>query len=50
VGAAVETDGTGLPGISLEISPLFGFDEASFAESWAKLDPKPAVTDGLHLE
>ena len=49
-GAALETDGTGLPALSVEVSPLFGFDEASFAEGWAKLDPKPAVADGFYLE
>jgi UDP-N-acetylglucosamine/UDP-N-acetylgalactosamine diphosphorylase len=35
--------------MALEISPLFGYDERTFAESWSLLDPKPAVTDGLCL-
>ena len=48
-GGAVETDATGRPNIALEVSPLFGFDEDSFADSWKKLSPKPAVTDGLFL-
>ncbi len=49
-GAAVATDATGLPAFPLEVSPLFGCDEDSFAESWAKLPLKPAVTAGLYLE
>jgi UDP-N-acetylglucosamine/UDP-N-acetylgalactosamine diphosphorylase len=49
-GAAVATDGTGLPGFSLEVSPLFGDDEGTFAESWARLGKKPAIADGLVLE
>ena len=49
-GAAVATDATGRPDCTLEVSPLFGYDEASFAASWRKLTPQPAVTDGLYLE
>jgi UDP-N-acetylglucosamine/UDP-N-acetylgalactosamine diphosphorylase len=49
-GAAVPVDATGLPAVNLEISPLFGYDDASFAEAWKKLSPKPAVRDGLYLE
>ena len=48
-GAALATDATGLPRIALEVSPLFGYDEDSFADGWARLSPKPAVTDGLYL-
>ncbi len=48
-GATLETDATGLPRAPLEVSPLFGYDEDSFATAWARLDPKPAVTPGLHL-
>jgi UDP-N-acetylglucosamine/UDP-N-acetylgalactosamine diphosphorylase len=50
VGAPVATDPTGLPACVLEVSPLFGYDGESFATSWAKLSPKPAVADGLYLE
>ncbi|MGH7957425.1 MAG: UTP--glucose-1-phosphate uridylyltransferase, partial [Opitutaceae bacterium] len=49
-GADVETDRTGLPSATIEVSPLFGYDEDSFADSWRKLSPKPVVRDGLHLE
>ena len=35
VGAVVETDATGRPKCSMEISPLFGYDADSFAESWS---------------
>ncbi len=49
-GAEVATDSTGLPSITFEVSPLFGYDEASFADSWKKLSPKPEIRDGLYLE
>jgi UDP-N-acetylglucosamine/UDP-N-acetylgalactosamine diphosphorylase len=48
-GAAVETDEGGHPHPALEISPLFGYDEDSFAQAWEKLSPKPPVADGLYL-
>lgn len=47
--ASVPTDQTGLPGLVLEVSPLFGYDEDSFADSWRKRSPKPTITDGLYL-
>jgi UDP-N-acetylglucosamine/UDP-N-acetylgalactosamine diphosphorylase len=50
VGAPVAVDATGLPVFGIEVAPRFGCDEASFAESWKKLTPKPAVADGLYLE
>jgi UDP-N-acetylglucosamine/UDP-N-acetylgalactosamine diphosphorylase len=49
-GAAVETDAAGDPRPALEVSPLFGYDEDTFAQAWEKLSPKPAVADGLYLE
>ena len=49
-GAAVETDATGLPPALLEVSPLFGYDVATFAERWRQLPVKPVVGDGLYLE
>jgi UDP-N-acetylglucosamine/UDP-N-acetylgalactosamine diphosphorylase len=48
-GAAIDTDATGLPRYPVEVSPLFGYDEDSFAESWRRLAPKPAVQSGLVL-
>jgi UDP-N-acetylglucosamine/UDP-N-acetylgalactosamine diphosphorylase len=48
-GTPVATDPSGLPGFLLEVSPLFGYDEDSFAESWLRLSPKPAVAGGLCL-
>jgi UDP-N-acetylglucosamine/UDP-N-acetylgalactosamine diphosphorylase len=48
-GVPVAVDATGKPALRLEISPLFATDEDSFAESWARLDPKPALQDGLVL-
>jgi UDP-N-acetylglucosamine/UDP-N-acetylgalactosamine diphosphorylase len=49
-GASVETDATGLPKVKVEVSPLFGYDEDSFADAWGRLSPKPAIHDGLYLE
>ncbi|MSU70189.1 MAG: UDPGP type 1 family protein [Opitutaceae bacterium] len=49
-GMAVAADASGLPAHPLEISPLFGYDEDSFADAWEKLSPKPRVTEGLYLE
>ena len=48
-GADVATDASGLPEFAIEVSPLFGFDEDSFAQSWSALSPKPAIADGLLL-
>lgn len=49
-GAQVDADASGLPSVTFEVSPLFGYDEASFADSWKKLSPKPEIRDGLYLE
>ncbi len=49
-GAALTLDATGLPACNLEVSPLFGYDEDSFAESWRTRTPPPAVRDGLYLQ
>jgi UDP-N-acetylglucosamine/UDP-N-acetylgalactosamine diphosphorylase len=48
-GASVATDPTGLPEFNLEVSPLFGYDEDSFLESWSHLTPKPEMASGLLL-
>ena len=49
-GAPVETDATGLPKITVEVSPLFGYDDETFAASWHRLPAKPAIAAGLYLE
>jgi UDP-N-acetylglucosamine/UDP-N-acetylgalactosamine diphosphorylase len=48
-GTAVRTDGSGLPLEPIEVSPLFGYDEETFAESWAALPVKPSLVGGLYL-
>ena len=48
-GAGVAADETGLPAVTFEVSPNFGYDEASFARSWAAAAPKPVITDGVVL-
>ena len=49
-GASVNTDATGLPDVTLEVAPSFGYDEDSFADAWQQQSPKPIVRDGLYLE
>jgi UDP-N-acetylglucosamine/UDP-N-acetylgalactosamine diphosphorylase len=49
VGANVPVDATGLPKVTVEISPLFGYDLETFTESWHRLAPKPEIRDGLYL-
>ncbi len=48
-GAALEIDATGKPRATIEVSPLFGYDEDSFADAWKKLSPPPAIVDALYL-
>lgn len=49
-GEPVETDATGLPRATVEVSPLFGYDPETFAQRWTALASKPAIADGLYLE
>ncbi|MBA4135996.1 MAG: 2-alkenal reductase [Opitutus sp.] len=49
-GAHVAVDGTGLPQVKLEISPLFGDDAESVAASWRRLAPRPPIQENLYLE
>jgi UDP-N-acetylglucosamine/UDP-N-acetylgalactosamine diphosphorylase len=50
VGATVQTDASGLPAAPFEVSPTFGYDEDSFAASWAGLASVPVIQSGLYLE
>ena len=49
-GADVPVDQSGLPAFAFEVSPLFATDDASFAQSWAKLKPKPTINEGTVLK
>ncbi|MGF1484937.1 MAG: UTP--glucose-1-phosphate uridylyltransferase [Opitutales bacterium] len=51
-GVEIETDATGLPPFTLEISPLFANDPATFARKWQALPEaeRPAVGPGFYLE
>lgn len=49
-GENIDTDATGLPAVSFEISPLFAVDEADFVVRWAALSPKPAIAEGLIIQ
>jgi len=50
-GAGLTVDATGRPVIPVEVSPLFGYDEDSFADAWRRL-PAPPVAGpaGLLLD
>ncbi|MGZ0708137.1 UTP--glucose-1-phosphate uridylyltransferase [Coraliomargarita sp. W4R53] len=49
-GESIETDETGLPAVTFEISPRFAADEADFVTQWAALDSKPAINDGVVIK
>ncbi len=49
-GETVETDASGLPSITFEISPRFAADEADFIAQWASLSEKPAVVEGVIIQ
>jgi UDP-N-acetylglucosamine/UDP-N-acetylgalactosamine diphosphorylase len=49
-GAEVETDSTGSPMLTMEVSPLFGYDTDTFVERWQSLTIKPEIKGGLYLE
>ena len=48
--APITTNTSGLPDVTIEVSPLFGYDEDSFADSWKKLAAKPQLRNGLYIE
>jgi UDP-N-acetylglucosamine/UDP-N-acetylgalactosamine diphosphorylase len=49
-GADVPVDETGLPAVTFEVSPLFGYDEDSFADAWNRSEARPQISDGTYLE
>ncbi|MGZ0656511.1 UTP--glucose-1-phosphate uridylyltransferase [Coraliomargarita sp. W4R72] len=49
-GETIETDDSGLPAVTFEISPRFAADEADFVTQWAALDSKPAINDGVVIK
>jgi UDP-N-acetylglucosamine/UDP-N-acetylgalactosamine diphosphorylase len=48
-GVPIETDETGLPHITFEISPLFADSAEAFIEKWGNLAGKPTIQDGTIL-
>ena len=50
VGISVPLDERGVSTVNFEVSPRFGFDEATFTMSWNAIEPKPAIVDGLVLD
>lgn len=49
-GETVARDEDGVPLQPIEVSPLFGYDEASFLKSWNALTEKPDLSKPLYLE
>jgi UDP-N-acetylglucosamine/UDP-N-acetylgalactosamine diphosphorylase len=49
-GASIPVDVTGLPPFAFEVSPLFGYDEDSFAASWVACSSPPSIAAGVVLE
>jgi UDP-N-acetylglucosamine/UDP-N-acetylgalactosamine diphosphorylase len=49
-GISLATDASGQPDFNLEVSPLFGYDEETFAQSWAGIKVKPPIAEGLILQ
>ncbi|GAB5560460.1 MAG: UDPGP type 1 family protein [Synoicihabitans sp.] len=48
-GGAVTTDDSGLPHVTFEVKPSFGYDESSFAESWQAAPIPPVIEDNTLL-
>lgn len=49
-GETIETDDTGLPKLTFEISSLFAVDEADFVAHYASLDQKITISEGTVVE
>jgi UDP-N-acetylglucosamine/UDP-N-acetylgalactosamine diphosphorylase len=50
VGQSISVDENGVPNHPIEVSPLFGYDETSFAKSWHALVEKPDLSQPLDLK
>ncbi len=48
-GIELECDATGLPNCVFEVTPLFARNAVEFKAAWDKLDPRPAIKDGVVL-
>lgn len=48
-GVNIDTDKDGVPGIDIEISPLFASNQADFVASWNALGQKPEIRNGLYI-
>ena len=48
-GVPLACDETGLPSMTLEVSPLFADSEQAFIFAWNALEEKPAIVEGLVL-
>ncbi len=49
-GETIETDESGLPAITFEISHSFAADQADFVAQWASLDSKPDIASGIFIQ
>lgn len=50
VGETVETDASGLPTMTFEISPLFAADEKDFIAQWPSFAGKKLLSEGVTIE
>jgi len=48
-GVPLQTDDTGLPSVTFEVTPLFADNEEAFVTKWAALEPKPEIAEGTVL-
>jgi UDP-N-acetylglucosamine/UDP-N-acetylgalactosamine diphosphorylase len=46
----VKSEGGEVPAVTFEVSPLFGYDQTSFSNSWRALPSKPEIGEGTYLE
>ena len=49
-GVGVPVDEEGRPTVVFEVSPLFGYDEESFADAWSQRSPSPEIKVGAYLD
>ena len=49
VGVSVPKDEAGVPVQTIEVSPLFGYDESSFAARWNQLEQRPDLSQAIDL-
>ena len=49
-GGEMSTDSDGLPSVTFEVAPSFGYDEASFSDAWTSRAEPPSISEGTVLQ